>query len=153
MALTKLASRDETIDVTIESYAYAYPDADNIHDAAWHRNWVGFHAPDHRITFDDIMLDSLLVAHYIPVFESFVAGDMQEVEFEPTEPYIRLTVTRRDGDGEEVDVRGHLEHPLGDETEELDINFETSVANVERFLKGLRDIAAEFPIRERESDL
>lgn len=153
MALTKLASRDERTDLSIESYAYAYPDADNIHDAAWHRNWVGFHAPDHRITFDDIMLDSLFVAHYIPVFESFVAGDIQKVEFEPTEPYIRLTVTRRDGDGDEVDVRGHLEHPLGGEAEELDFEFGTSVANVERFLKGLRDIAAEFPIRERESDL
>lgn len=148
MPIAKLMSRDESCDVTIESYAYAYPDADNIHDAAWHRNWVGLHTPDHRITFDDVMLDSLLVAHYIPVFESFVAGDMQEVEFEPTEPYIRLTMTRRDGDGDEVYVRGHLEHSLGDEAEELDFEFGTSVANVEHFLKGLRNIAAEFPVRE-----
>ncbi|EPE60799.1 hypothetical protein L479_02825 [Exiguobacterium sp. S17] len=148
MAITKLMSRDETIDVTIESYAYAYPDADNIHDAAWHQNWVGFHAPDHRITFDDIMFDSLLVAHYIPVFESFVAGDVQEVEFEPTEPFVSLTLTRRDKDGDEVSVRGHLEHPLGDEAEELSFAFETSMLNVERFLKGLRDIADQFPVRK-----
>ncbi|MCT4777033.1 MULTISPECIES: WapI family immunity protein [Exiguobacterium] len=96
MPIAKLMSRDESCDVTIESYAYAYPDADNIHDAAWHRNWVGLHTPDHRITFDDVMLDSLLVAHYIPMFASFVAGDLSEVEFEPTEPFVSLTVTRRD---------------------------------------------------------
>lgn len=147
MALTKLASLDGTTDISIESYAYAYKDADNIHDAAWHRNWVGFHAPEHRITFDDIMLDSLLVAHYIPVFESFVAGNTREVEFEPTEPYVCLTLTRRDGGGDEVNVRGHLEHPLGDETEALDFEFETSVLRVEQFLQGLREIASEFPVR------
>lgn len=150
MALTKLISHDGTLDLTIESYAYAYPDADNIHDAAWHRNWVGLHTPDHRITFDDIMLDSLLVAYYIPVFESFVAGDMQEVIFEPTEPFVSLTLTRRDGDGDEVNVRGSLEHPLEDETEEIDFEFETSLANVENFLKGLRDIADDFPVRQVE---
>lgn len=32
MPIAKLMSRDESCDVTIESYAYAYPDADNIHD-------------------------------------------------------------------------------------------------------------------------
>lgn len=148
MALTKLVSHDGRTDISIESYTYVYEDADNIYDAAWHRNWVGFHAPEHRITFDDIMLDSLLVAHYIPVFESFVSGDVQDVEFEPTEPYICLTMTRRDGDGDEVDVRGNLEHPLGDGAEELDFEFETSVANVEVFLKGLRAIADEFPVRK-----
>ncbi|WP_214890393.1 hypothetical protein [Exiguobacterium sp. s142] len=147
MAITKLMSRDETIDVTIESYAYAYPDADNIQDAAWHQNWVGLHTPDHRITFDDIMLDSLLVAHYIPVFESFIAGDVQEVVFEPTEPFVSLTLTRRDKDGDEVSVRGQLEHPLEDDAEELSFAFETSMLNVERFLKGLRDIADQFPVR------
>ncbi|MFN4214671.1 hypothetical protein [Exiguobacterium sp.] len=150
MALTKLESRDGTTDISIESYAYAYQDADNIHDAAWHRNWVGFHAPEHRITFDDIMLDSLLVAHYIPVFESFVAGGVQEVAFEPTEPFVSLTLTRRDGGGDEVNVRGRLEHPLGDETEELDFEFETSVLKVEQFLQGLREIASEFPVRKIE---
>lgn len=153
MAIAKLISRDESCDVTIESYAYAYPDADNIHDAAWHRNWVGLHMPDHRITFDDVMLDSLLVAYYIPLFESFVAGDVSEVEFEPTEPFVSLTLTRRDADGDEVTVKGYLEHPLEDESDELAFTFETSVVNVEHFLKGLRDIATEFPIRERESDL
>lgn len=147
MALTKLASRDGLIDLSIESYAYAYPEADNIYDAAWHQNWVGLHTPDHRITFDDIMLDSLLVAHYIPLFESFVAGDVQEVMFAPTEPFISLTLMRRDTDGDEVDVRGHLEHPLGGETEELDFAFETSVLEVKKFLKGLQEIASEFPVR------
>ncbi|KDN58311.1 hypothetical protein [Exiguobacterium sp. AB2] len=150
MALTKLASRDGTTDISIESYAYAYEDADNIHDAAWHRNWVGFHAPEHRITFDDVMLDSLLVAYYIPVFKSFLAGDVRQVEFEPMEPYVCLTLTRRDGGGDEVDVQGHLEHPLGDETEALDFAFETSVLRVEQFLQGLREIANEFPVREVE---
>lgn len=148
MPIAKLMSRDESCDVTIESYAYAYPDADNIHDAAWHRNWVGLHTPDHRITFDDVMLDSLLVAHYIGVFESFVAGDVSEVEFEPTEPFVSLTVTRRDGDGDEVDVRGHLEHPLEGESEELAFTFETSVSNVTRFLEGLQAIADAYPIRD-----
>ncbi|TCI67496.1 MULTISPECIES: hypothetical protein [unclassified Exiguobacterium] len=147
MPIAKLMSRDESCDVTIESYAYAYPDADNIHDAAWHRNWVGLHTPDHRITFDDVMLDSLLVAHYIPVFESFVAGDMQEVEFEPTEPYIRLTMMRRDTDGDEVTVKGYVEHPLEGESEELAFTFETSVSNVTRFLEGLQAIADAYPIR------
>lgn len=150
MALTKLASRDGTTDISIESYAYAYEDADNIHDAAWHRNWVGFHAPEHRITFDDVMLDSLLVAYYIPVFKSFLAGDVRQVEFEPMEPYVCLTLARRDGGGDEVDVQGHLEHPLGDETEALDFAFETSVLRVEQFLQGLREIANEFPVREVE---
>lgn len=150
MALTKLASRDGLIDLSIESYAYAYPDADNIYDAAWHRNWVGFHTPDQRITFDDIMLDSLLVAHYIPLFESFVAGDVQEIVFAPTEPFISLTVTRRDADGDEVDVRGHLEHPSGGETAELDFAFETSVLKVEQFLQGLREMLSEFPVRKVE---
>lgn len=150
MALAKLASRDGATDISIESYAYAYEDAQNVHDAAWHRNWVGFHAPEHRITFDDIMLDSLLVAHYIPVFESFLVGDVQRIEFEPTEPYVCLTLTRRDGAGDEVDVHGHLEHPLGEETEELDFAFETSVAEVEKFVQGLREIAREFPVREVE---
>lgn len=150
MALTKLASRDGLIDLSIESYAYAYPDADNIHDAAWHRNWVGFHAPEHRITFDDIMLDSLLVTHYIPVFESFVAGDVQEIVFAPTEPFVNLTLTKRDADGDEVDVRGHLEHPIGGETEELDFTFETSVLKVEQFLQGLREMLREFPVRKVE---
>lgn len=148
MPIAKLMSRDESCDVTIESYAYAYPDADNIHDAAWHRNWVGLHTPDHRITFDDVMLDSLLVAHYIPVFESFVAGDMQAVEFEPTEPYIRLTMTRRDTDGDEVTVKGYVEHPLEGESEELAFTFETSVSNVTRFLEGLQAIADAYPIRD-----
>lgn len=148
MPIAKLMSRDESCDVTIESYAYAYPDADNIHDAAWHRNWVGLHTPDHRITFDDVMLDSLLVAHYIPVFESFVAGDMQEVEFEPTEPYIRLTMRRRDTDGDEVTVKGYVEHPLEGESEELAFTFETSVSNVTRFLEGLQAIADAYPIRD-----
>ncbi|MGY0204022.1 hypothetical protein ACW7EJ_10935, partial [Acinetobacter soli] len=41
-----------------------------------------------RITFDDVMLDSLLVAYYIPVFKSFLAGDVRKVEFEPMEPYV-----------------------------------------------------------------
>ncbi|MCT4782725.1 MULTISPECIES: WapI family immunity protein [Exiguobacterium] len=150
MALAKLASRDGATDISIESYSYAYEEAQNIHDLAWHRNWVGFHAPEHRITFDDIMLDSLLVAHYIPVFESFLVGNVQRIEFEPTEPYVCLTLTRRGGAGDEVDVRGHLEHPLGEETEELDFAFETSVAEVEQFLQGLREIAREFPVREVE---
>ncbi|OGX78724.1 MULTISPECIES: hypothetical protein [unclassified Exiguobacterium] len=147
MPIAKLMSRDETMDVTIESYAYAYSDADNMHDASWHRNWVGLHTPDHRITFDDIMLDSLLVAHYISVFESFVAGDVQEVVFAPTEPFISVTLTRRDADGDEVSVRGILEHPLEDEAEEIDFEFETSITNVDNFLKGLRDIATDFPVR------
>lgn len=146
MPIAKLMSRDESCDMTIESYAYAYPDADNIHDAAWHRNWVGLHTPDHRITFDDVMLDSLLVAHYIPMFESFVAGDVSEVEFEPTEPFVSLTVTRRDGD--EVTVKGYLEHPLEGESEELAFTFETSVSNVMRFLEGLQAIANAYPIRD-----
>lgn len=150
MALAKLASRDGATDISIESYAYAYEEADNVHDAAWHRNWVGFHAPEHRITFDDIMLDSLLVAHCIPTFESFVAGDVRQVEFTPTEPFVSLTLTRRDLSGDEVDVRGHLEHSLGDETEALDFAFETSVLEVEQFLQGLREIASEFPVREVE---
>ncbi|WP_214799824.1 hypothetical protein [Exiguobacterium sp. s50] len=148
MPIAKLMSRDESCDVTIESYAYAYPDADNIHDAAWHRNWVGLHTPDHRITFDDVMLDSLLVAHYIPMFESFVAGDVSEVEFEPTEPFVSLKVTRRDGDGDEVMVKGYLEHPLEGESEELAFTFETSVSNVTRFLEGLHAIADAYPIRD-----
>ncbi|TCI51889.1 hypothetical protein EVJ24_12195 [Exiguobacterium sp. SH1S21] len=147
MPIAKLMSRDETMDVTIESYAYAYSDADNMHDASWHRNWVGLHTPDHRITFDDIMLDSLLVAHYISVFESFVAGDVQEVVFAPTEPFISVTLTRLDADGDEVSVRGILEHPLEDEAEEIDFEFETSITNVDNFLKGLRDIATDFPVR------
>lgn len=150
MALTKLASRDGLIDLSIESYAYAYPDADNIYDAAWHQNWVGLHTPDHRITFDDIMLDSLLVAHYIPLFESFVAGDVQEIVFAPTEPFISLTLTRRDADGDEVNVRGSLEHPLEDESEEIAFKFETSISNVEQFLQGLREISSEFPVRKVE---
>ncbi|TCI20580.1 hypothetical protein [Exiguobacterium sp. SL-9] len=153
MPIAKLMSRDETMDVTIESYAYAYPDADNMHDASWHRNWVGLHTPDHRITFDDIMLDSLIVARYISVFESFVAGVVSEVVFAPTEPFVSLVLVRRDLDGDEVIVNGYLEHPLGNEAEALDIKFETSVANVKRFLEGLRDIAIEFPVRELESDL
>lgn len=148
MPIAKLMSRDESCDVTIESYAYAYPDANNIHDAAWHRNWVGLHTPDHRITFDDVMLDSLLVAHYIPMFESFVAGDVSEVEFEPTEPFVSLKVTRRDGDGDEVMVKGYLEHPLEGESEELAFTFETSVSNVTRFLEGLHAIADTYPIRD-----
>lgn len=148
MPIAKLMSRDESCDVTIESYAYAYPDANNIHDAAWHRNWVGLHTPDHRITFDDVMLDSLLVAHYIPMFESFVAGDVSEVEFEPTEPFVSLKVTRRDGDGDEVMVKGYLEHPLEGESEELAFAFETSVSNVTRFLEGLHAIADAYPIRD-----
>lgn len=148
MPIAKLMSRDESCDVTIESYAYAYPDADNIHDAAWHRNWVGLHTPDHRITFDDVMLDSLLVAHYIPMFESFVAGDVSEVDFEPTEPFVSLTVTRRDGDGDEVTVKGYVEHPLEGESEELAFTFETSVSNVTRFLEGLQAIADAYPIRD-----
>lgn len=148
MPIAKLTSRDESCDVTIESYAYAYPDADNIHDAAWHRNWVGLHTPDHRITFDDVMLDSLLVAHYIPLFESFVAGDVSEVEFEPTEPFVCLTVTRRDADGDEVTVKGYLEHPLEGESEELAFTFETSVDHVARFWEGLQAIADAYPIRD-----
>jgi len=148
MPIAKLMSRDESCDVTIESYAYAYPDANNIHDAAWHRNWVGLHTPDHRITFDDVMLDSLLVAHYIPMFESFVAGDVSEVEFEPTEPFVSLTVTRRDGDGDEVMVKGYLEHPLEGESEGVAFTFETSVSNVTCFLEGLHAIADAYPIRD-----
>lgn len=148
MAIAKLMSRDELCDMTIESYAYAYPDADNIHDAAWHRNWVGLHMPDHRITFDDVMLDSLLVAHYIPLFESFVAGDVSEVEFEPTEPFVSLTLTRRDADGNEVMVKGYLEHPLEGDSEELAFTFETSVGHVARFLEGLQAIADAYPIRD-----
>ena len=148
MPIAKLMSRDESCDVTIESYAYAYPDADNIHDAAWHRNWVGLHTPDHHITFDDVMLDSLLVAHYIPMFESFVAGDVSEVEFEPTEPFVSLTVTRRDGDGDEVTVKGYVEHPLEGESEELAFTFETSVAYIAHFLDGLHEIAAAYPVRD-----
>jgi|GEM_PF-5101892 len=148
MPIAKLMSRDESCDVTIDSYAYAYPDADNIHDAAWHRNWVGLHTPDHRITFDDVMLDSLLVAHYIPLFESFVAGDVSEVEFEPTEPFVSLTLTRRDADGDEITVKGYLEHPLEGEPEELAFTFETSVDRVARFLEGLQAIADAYPIRD-----
>lgn len=94
------------------------------------------------------MLDSLLVAHYIPMFESFVAGDVSEVEFEPTEPFVSLKVTRRDGDGDEVMVKGYVEHPLEGESEELAFTFETSVSNVTRFLEGLQAIADAYLIRD-----
>ena len=139
-----LESEDGAYGIVMSSGAYAYPDATDDYDAAWHRNSVTAYTPERAFGFSEIMLDSLFVEAIIPQLEAMLNADTRHVRFEPTEPYICLDITRQ---GEAVDVSTHAEHPLGEEAETFDFSFATSVQKLEHFIEGLHAIKTAFPAR------
>ncbi|PWA09020.1 hypothetical protein DCC39_13715 [Pueribacillus theae] len=145
-----LVSKDGTASFKICTYNYAYPEADNIYDADWHRNYLIFTLPAFKAEIDEIMLEGNLLTYYIEELRAFTALKINEVFFEPTEPYFGLTFSFLSKRKKRIGVEGYVQYPVGIGAV-LQFEFETGVTDVVRFINGLEDILAAFPaIKEGE---
>lgn len=142
----ELNSQDGLFCFKICTYNYAYPNADNEHDADWHRNYLYLTIPAFRVEINEVMLEGRVLEYYLHEFEKFLALKKKEVIFEPTESYFGLTFSLKKF-RKKVNVNGYVQYPVGHGSE-LQFEFETDLTYIEKFVNGLKEIIRHFPVKK-----
>lgn len=141
----ELRSQDGMSLFKICSYNYAYPDADNIYDLDWHRNYMILHVPGFNAELNEVMLEGRAINFYIQKLQSFSELKKKRVIFEASEPYFELTFSL--DSRKKVEIQGTVQIPVGTGNKLL-FEFETDLTYVDSFINGLEDIILEFPAKE-----
>ncbi|MBZ6487709.1 WapI family immunity protein [Priestia aryabhattai] len=141
----ELSAQDGLSCLKICTYAYAYPEADNIHDADWHKNYLTFNIPAFKAEIDEVILEGRTIKYYLNELKKFSALKQKKVLFEPTEPYFGFTLTMNGR--KNVSVDGFIQYPAGWGTE-LKFEFETDLTYIDAFIQGLESILIQYPVKE-----
>ncbi|MFP7493170.1 hypothetical protein SFC66_05210 [Terribacillus saccharophilus] len=143
---SELKSQDERSCFKICSYQYAYPDAENEYDADWHKNYLYVTLPSFQAEIDDIMLEGRYLECYLDELNQFLSLKKRKVMFEPTEPFFSLGFSFNRI--KKVEVSGFVQYPVGNGSQ-LEFEFETDLAYIERFAEGLQKILQQFPVKDQ----
>jgi hypothetical protein len=107
----ELISQDGKYSIKIESYAYEFPEVKTGHDADWHRNHFKISAGVFRAEFSESCFEGKFLASVLHDLLDFSALKREQVEFEPTEPYIHLEFSFNSR--KNVVVKGFVQHDAG----------------------------------------
>ncbi|MED4188809.1 hypothetical protein P4619_19845 [Halalkalibacterium halodurans] len=86
-----------------------------------------------------------VVEDYLTELEQFRALAINEVVFDPIEPFFQLTFSFNQL--KKVVVSGYVEYPVG-EGAQLQFEFETDLTYVDQFAAGLKEMLQRFPVRD-----
>ena len=140
----EIRSDDGASSLKICTYSYAYPSADNPHDANWYRNILVCVLPAFKAEIEEVILDGLILSHFLGELHDFITLKKSSVKFEPTEPYFDLELSFNSR--KNVIVKGSVQYPAGWGAE-LRFELDTNLTYVERFYKELESTLKEFPVR------
>jgi hypothetical protein len=140
----ELISQDGKYSIKIESYAYEFPEVKTGHDADWHRNHFKISAGVFRAEFSESCFEGKFLASVLHDLLDFSALKREQVEFEPTEPYIHLEFSFNSR--KNVVVKGFVQHDAG-HGPKLHFTFETDLSHIDLFIAGIKNILSAFPPR------
>ncbi|WP_394141144.1 hypothetical protein [Cytobacillus oceanisediminis] len=69
----ELRSQDGMSSFKICSYNYAYPQADNVDDGDWHRNYITLTIPAFKAEIDEVIFEGRLINFFLQELRSFSA--------------------------------------------------------------------------------
>ncbi|MCO7124363.1 hypothetical protein NIE88_01020 [Sporolactobacillus shoreicorticis] len=139
----QLRSQDGRTVLSICSYGYAYPNANDPYDRDWHKNYLLLMLPGFKAEIDEIILEGHSLRNWINELRAFSALKTEKIFFEPTDPYFSLTfrfLSRR----KNVCAEGYVQYPIADGAV-LRFELETDLTFIDSFIAGLETILHVFP--------